>query len=62
MAACAPAQPWDCGSLTRTGMPSGSPASAIAPPAAMSSMSLAFHALRGPTPPNGRIATTTKRG
>ena len=34
----------------------------MAPPAAMSSMALAFHALRGPTPPNGRMATTTNRG
>src|SRR5262249_48210243 len=46
----------------RPGMPPGPPASAMAPPAAMSSMSLAFHALRGPTPPNGRMATTTNRG
>ena len=43
-------------------MPSGSPASAIAPPAAISSRSLAFHPLRGPALPNGRIATTTRRG
>ena len=43
-------------------MPSGSPASDMAPPAAIISMSVARQPLRGPGAPNGVMLVTTSDG
>ena len=51
------AQGWDCGAVTRSGSPPGSPASDMAPLAAISSRSLACHSAWGPERPNGVTET-----